>query len=186
MKFERKVFALTGASSGIGASVAIALSKAGAKVALGARNIEALNLVKEQCVKVGGDAIAIQLDVTEKGQCESFIHQTIQHYGQLDGLINNAGITVISKFEDITDLSSLEQVMKVNYLGSAYCTHFALPYLKQSRGLIVAISSLCGKTGVPTRCGYVASKHAMQGFFDTLRRRCCMNRCCERASFRKV
>ena len=59
--------------------------------------------------------------------------------------------------------------MRVNYLGTVYCTHFALPYLKQSRGLLVGISSLCGKIGVPTRSGYVASKHAMQGFLDTLR-----------------
>jgi short-subunit dehydrogenase len=59
--------------------------------------------------------------------------------------------------------------MKVNYLGAVYCTHYALPYLKASQGLLVAISSLCGKTGIPTRSGYVASKHAMQGFFDTLR-----------------
>ncbi|HEY9657181.1 MAG TPA: SDR family oxidoreductase, partial [Allocoleopsis sp.] len=63
----------------------------------------------------------------------------------------------------------VEQVMRVNYLGAVYCTHYALPSLKASRGLLVAISSLCGKTGVPTRSGYVASKHAMQGFFDTLR-----------------
>jgi len=59
--------------------------------------------------------------------------------------------------------------MQVNYLGAVYCTHYALPYLKANRGLLVAISSLCGKTAVPTRTGYVASKHAMQGFFDTLR-----------------
>jgi short-subunit dehydrogenase len=62
-----------------------------------------------------------------------------------------------------------EQIMQVNYLGAVYCTHYALPYLKESQGLLVAISSLCGKTGIPTRSGYVASKHAMQGFFDTLR-----------------
>ncbi len=59
--------------------------------------------------------------------------------------------------------------MRVNYLGAVYCSHFALPHLKASRGLLVAISSICGKTAVPTRSGYVASKHAMQGFFDTLR-----------------
>jgi short-subunit dehydrogenase len=76
---------------------------------------------------------------------------------------------MVTRFDEITDLSIFEQVMQVNYLGAVYCTHYALPHLKASRGLLVAISSLSGKTGVPTRTGYVASKHAMQGFFDTLR-----------------
>jgi len=75
---------------------------------------------------------------------------------------------MLTRFGEITDLSIFEQVMQVNYLGAVYCTHM-LPYLKANRGLLVAISSLCGKTAVPTRTGYVASKHAMQGFFDTLR-----------------
>ena len=169
MNLSGKVFAITGASRGIGADLAIALCQAGAKVALGARNLTHLHQVQEKCFNQGAEAIAIPLDVSQKEQCQIFIEQTIQAYGRLDGLINNAGITLIAKFEDITDLSSLEQVMQVNYLGAVYCTHFALPYLKQTQGLIVAISSLCGKTGIPTRCGYVASKHAMQGFFDTLR-----------------
>jgi short-subunit dehydrogenase len=84
-------------------------------------------------------------------------------------LVNNAGASFVSRFDEVSDLSIFEQVMQVNYLGAVYCTHAALPHLKQSQGLLVAISSLCGKTGVPLRSGYVASKHAMQGFFDTLR-----------------
>jgi short-subunit dehydrogenase len=84
-------------------------------------------------------------------------------------LVNNAGTSFVSRFDEVSDLSIFEKVMQINYLGAVYCTHAALPYLKQSQGLLVAISSLCGKTGVPLRSGYVASKHAMQGFFDTLR-----------------
>ena len=72
-------------------------------------------------------------------------------------------------FEDVKDIEMFETLMKVNYLGSVYCTYQALPYLKQSRGRIVGISSLTGKNGVPTRTGYAASKHAMAGFFDSLR-----------------
>lgn len=75
----------------------------------------------------------------------------------------------MGKFEKVEDLSIFEKIMQVNYLGSVYCTHYALPHLKKSRGLLVAISSLTGKFGVPTRTGYAASKHAMQGFFDSLR-----------------
>jgi short-subunit dehydrogenase len=74
-----------------------------------------------------------------------------------------------AEFESIEDPSFFEWIMRVNYLGSVYCTYYALPYLKESKGRIVAISSLSGRTGVPTRSGYAASKHAMVGFFDTLR-----------------
>ncbi len=83
---------------------------------------------------------------------------------------------MLAQFDQVTDLSIFEQVMRVNYLGAVYCTHFALPYLKASRGVVVAVSYLCGKTAVPTRTGYVASKHAMQGFFDTLDPRAHLNR----------
>ncbi|MGG6265395.1 SDR family oxidoreductase [Leptolyngbya sp. AN03gr2] len=100
---------------------------------------------------------------------ENAIALAIATFGQIDCLVNNAGITMLSRFDQVTDLSVFEQVMQVNYLGAVYCTHYALPYLKRRRGLLVAISSLCGKTAVPTRTGYVASKHAIQGFFDTLR-----------------
>jgi short-subunit dehydrogenase len=97
------------------------------------------------------------------------VEVAVQTFGQVDILVNNAGISMLARFDAVEDLSIFEQIMQVNYLGAVYCTHAALPYLKASRGLLVAISSLAGKTGVPTRSGYVASKHAMQGFFDTLR-----------------
>ena len=71
--------------------------------------------------------------------------------------------------EQITDTSIIEQIMRINYLGAAYCTYYALPYLKQSKGRIAAVSSVAGLTGVPTRSAYCASKHAMFGFFDALR-----------------
>jgi short-subunit dehydrogenase len=83
--------------------------------------------------------------------------------------VHNAGISMWARFDEITDLSIFERIIRVNYLGAVYLTHYALPHLKQRRGLIVAVSSLTGKTGVPTRTGYAASKHALQGFFDSLR-----------------
>lgn len=74
-----------------------------------------------------------------------------------------------ARLDEIEDISMFEKIMKVNYLGSVYCTYYALPHLKNSHGLLVAISSLTGKTGVPTRSGYAASKHALQGFCDSIR-----------------
>ena len=84
-------------------------------------------------------------------------------------MINNAGISMWAKFEEIKDLDLFKKIMDVNYLGSVYCTYYSLPHLKKSKGRIVGISSLTGLVGVPTRTGYAASKHAMRGFFDSLR-----------------
>ncbi|MEQ9233534.1 SDR family oxidoreductase, partial [Coleofasciculus sp. E2-BRE-01] len=120
-------------------------------------------------LKAGGQAIAVPTDVTNPEACQQLIEQGVSRFGAIAGLVNNAGISMYATFDTVTDLSLFEQIMRVNYLGAVYCTHYALPYLKASKGLLVAISSLCGKHGVPTRSGYVASKHAIQGFFDTLR-----------------
>ena len=91
------------------------------------------------------------------------------HFGRLDILVNNAGIGSSGLFEEITDLTIFDTLMRVNYLGSVWCTAHALPHLKQSKGRLVAISSLTGLTGVPKRTAYAATKHAMAGFFDSLR-----------------
>lgn len=178
MSFANKTIILTGASAGIGRALALSLAQQGANLVLAARNQAALEETVAACTNQPGTAIAsgtvpraiaIPTDVTQKEDCQQLIEKAIAAFGQIDSLINNAGISMLTRFDEITDLSIFEQVMQVNYLGAVYCTHYALPYLKASRGLLVAISSLCGKTAVPTRTGYVASKHAMQGFFDTLR-----------------
>lgn len=113
--------------------------------------------------------MAIPTDVSVEAQCNNMVQRTVEKYGRIDNLINNAGITIWAKFEDMQTLEPFEQVMRVNYLGSLYCTYYALPYLKETQGRIVAISSLAGKTGVPFRSGYSASKFALSGFFETLR-----------------
>ncbi|WP_416669543.1 SDR family oxidoreductase [Egbenema bharatensis] len=169
MTFLHQTIVLTGASAGIGRSLAIALAAQGANLVLAARQPAALEEVVQACTEAGGKAIAVPTDVTRPEDCQRLIEQAIAAFGQIDVLVNNAGISMVTMFDQVTDLSIFEQVMRVNYLGAVYCTHFALPHLKASRGLLVAISSLSGKTAVPTRSGYVASKHAMQGFFDTLR-----------------
>ncbi len=169
MNFANKTIILTGASAGIGKTLAIALAGQGADLVLAARDASALAEVVAACHAAGGQAIAVPTDVTQPEACQQLVEQAIATFGQIDILVNNAGISMLSRFDQVTDLSIFDQVMRVNYLGAVYCTHYALPHLKASRGLVVAISSLCGKTAVPTRTGYVASKHAMQGFFDTLR-----------------
>ncbi len=83
--------------------------------------------------------------------------------------MNNAGVSMIGRFDEVVDLSIFERLMQVNYLGAVYLTHFALPHLKASRGLLVAVSSLTGKFPSPARTGYAPSKHALEGFCDALR-----------------
>lgn len=167
--FKKKVVIVTGASSGIGRELAHQLADQGAWLSLAARNIERLESVKAECQQRGGKAITTSTDVCIPTQCAEMVRRTISEFSRIDALVNNAGITMWAKFEDIIDLSVFEQIMRVNYLGSVYCTHYSLPHLIQSRGQIVGISSLTGKTGVPTRSAYAASKHAMAGFFDSLR-----------------
>jgi short-subunit dehydrogenase len=167
--FNDNVVIITGASSGIGRELALQLAEHGAKLSLAARNIDRLEAIAEVCRARSGHALVVQTDVAEQSQCQRLINMTAEHYGRIDTLINNAGITMWALFEDLQDLSIMERIMQVNYFGSLYCTHAALPYLKERQGRIVAVGSLTSKAGVPTRSGYAASKHAMLGFFDTLR-----------------
>jgi short-subunit dehydrogenase len=168
-QFKDKVVVITGASSGIGEELAYRLAAQGAKLSLAARRTERLEAVRAECEERGVQAIAVPTDVAERTQCEKLIQKTVEAFGGIDILVNNAGVSMWAYFDEVTDLSIFEQIMRVNYFGSLYCTHYALPHLKASRGGIVAVSSLTGKNGVPTRSGYAASKHAMVGFFDTLR-----------------
>jgi len=166
---RENVMIVTGASSGIGRVLALQLAQQGAWLALAARNVDQLEKAAEDCRRYSGRAIVVPTDVAEQAQCQNLVEQTVAEYGRLDTLVNNAGISMWVKFDELKDLSVFERIMRVNYLGSVYLTAYALPYLKQTRGRIVAVSSLLGKNGAPTRSGYAASKHAMVGFFDSLR-----------------
>jgi short-subunit dehydrogenase len=171
--FHEKVVVLTGASSGIGRELAYQLAEQGAWLALAARNLERLQAVEGECQQRGQTAgcrtLVVQTDVADEIQCRRLIALTVNQYGRIDALINNAGLTMWARFDALSDLKPLETIMQVNYFGSVYCTTAALPYLKRSQGQIVVVSSLSGKAGVPLRSGYAASKHALVGFFDSLR-----------------
>ena len=169
MNYQQSTIILTGASAGIGRELALQLGSKGANLVLAARDPVTLQETADRCNQRGGNAIAVPTDVSQPEDCKRLVAEAMAAFGAVDILINNAGIAAIAPFEQMQDLSIFEKIMQVNYLGAVYCTHYALPHLQASRGLLVAISSLTGKTAVPTRSGYVASKHAMQGFFDTLR-----------------
>jgi short-subunit dehydrogenase len=160
---------VTGASSGIGKALCLALAPQRPRLVLAARDPARLEEVAAACRAAGAETLVVPTDVTSPDECRHLVDRTIETLGSLDVLVNNAGISMMSRFDEIEDLGIYERLMKVNYLGCVYPTHYALPHLKKSRGQIVVMSSLAGLTGVPTRTGYAASKHAVFGFFDSLR-----------------
>lgn len=167
--FSGQVVILTGASEGIGRALALSLAEQRASLVLASRNRERLEDLAKLCRDRGAEALVVATDVGEEAQCGALVDATLERFGRLDVLINNAGATMWSRLDELSDVGVLETLMRVNYLGAAWLTRRALPALKASHGRIVAISSLAGLAGVPTRTGYAASKHAMFGFFDSLR-----------------
>ena len=169
MSFKNNVIIITGASAGIGKELALQLAKQKAKLVLASRDSVKLRSLAKECNGLGAKAIVVKTDVADKLQCKRLINNTVKEFRRIDTLINNAGLSMWARFDEIKNPDILKQIMDINYMGSVYTTFYALPYLKKSKGRIVGVSSLTGKTGVPTRTGYAASKHAMAGFFDSLR-----------------
>jgi short-subunit dehydrogenase len=167
--YTGKSIVVTGASSGIGRALCLALAPQRPRLVLAAREAARLEEIAEQCRAAGAETLVVPTDVTALDDCRRLVERTVEGFGGVDVLVNNAGISMMARFDEVEDVSLYERLMKVNYLGSVYPTHFALPHLKRSRGQIVVMSSLAGLTGVPTRTGYAASKHAVFGFFDSLR-----------------
>ena len=167
--FRDKIVVITGASAGIGLELARRLSLEGAALVLAARNAALLEGAASACRTLGARVLAVPTDVAEKDECRKLIEVAVSEFGRLDVLVNNAGISMHARFDEIGDIEAADRIMRINYLGAVYCTWYALPHLKRSRGYIVAVSSLTGKTGVPMRTLYAATKHAMAGFFDSLR-----------------
>lgn len=116
----------------------------------------------------GGDALAVETDVTRPEDCKRLVERTVERFGGLDILVCNAGISMRALFDDV-DLSVLHRLMDVNFWGTVYCTKYALPYLQSSHGSLVGVSSVAGLHGLPGRTGYSASKYAMTGFLETVR-----------------
>lgn len=165
---QKRVAIITGASSGIGKACALAFAEKGFVVVLAARNRVKLVETSEEITQMGGTALVIQTDVSLESDCRMLIDNVIETFGQIDLLINNAGVSMRAIFETL-NLDVFRQVMNINFWGTVYCTRYALPYLLQKKGSVIGISSIAGKKGLPGRTGYSASKFAMEGFLESLR-----------------
>lgn len=172
--YKDKVIIVTGASSGIGLASAQKFASLGAKVVLAARSLDKLEKIasdlNQKFAAHNSQLIAhcIKTDVTKEEDCKNLIDQTVRHFGKLDVLVNNAGISMRAVFKDL-DLTVMKSLMDTNFWGTVYCTKYALPYLLKSKGSVVGVISTAGYVGLPARTGYSASKFAVRGFLETLR-----------------
>nr|VDD39713.1 unnamed protein product [Brassica oleracea] len=165
-----KVVLITGASSGIGEHVAYEYAKKGADLALVARREDRLQIVAETSRKLGSrDVIIIPGDVTKINDCMKFISETISHFGKVDHLINNAGVSQTVLFENFSQIQDANPIMDTNFWGSTYITYYAIPHLRKSKGKIVVIASAAAKIAIPVATIYSASKAALLGFYEALR-----------------
>ena len=163
---KNKVVVITGASSGIGRALAIEFASKGARLSLGARRTDLLEELQAELT--GTEILISKTDVRNESDCQLLMEETVKHYGQIDVLINNAGISMRALFDEV-DLNVIKQVMDVNFYGTVYCTKYALPHLLKTKGSLVGVISIAGFVGLPGRTGYSASKFAIRGFLDTIR-----------------
>lgn len=169
MSLKGKVVVITGASSGIGEACAYEFAKRGANVVLAARQyVKLCELSQDIHQKYKIKTLAIQTDVRVEEDCKQLMLQTISTFGQIDILINNAGISMRALFKDL-DLEVIKKVMDINFWGTVYCTKYAINELLNRGGSVVGVSSIAGFKGLPGRTGYSASKFAVNGFFESLR-----------------
>lgn len=172
--YKDKVIIVTGASSGIGLASVRKFASLGAKVVLAARSLDKLEKIasdlNQKFAAHNSQLIAhcIKTDVTKEEDCKNLIDQTVRHFGKIDVLVNNAGISMRAVFKDL-DLTVMKSLMDTNFWGTVYCTKYALPYLLKSKGSVVGVISTAGYVGLPARTGYSASKFAVRGFLETLR-----------------
>lgn len=166
--FKYKVVVVTGATGGIGRALSWRFAAAGARIVLIDLDEKQLSAVQNQVERSCADVLSIVCDISDPQQCQHAIEEIVDHFGGIDLLINNAGISHRSRFED-TDLAVFERMMAVNYFGALYCTKAALPSLIERKGAIITLSSTGGFAPMIGRVGYSASKHALHGLFESLR-----------------
>jgi short-subunit dehydrogenase len=164
--FQNKVVVITGGSEGIGKALVDAFLQQGAKVATCGRNYDKLYHLRSGYP--GKPLLIHTADVSKEADCASFIEAVIKEFNTIDILINNAGISMRSVFAEV-ELETIRKVMDINFWGTVYCTHFALPYIIQNKGTIAGVSSIAGYRGLPGRSGYSASKFAVNGWLEALR-----------------
>jgi short-subunit dehydrogenase len=166
--FKDKVMVITGASSGIGLASARLFASYGARLALAARSIDKLKTLASEISSDPSKVMCIKTDVSIEEDCKNLIESTVKHFGRIDFLINNAGISMRASFSKV-DLNVIRRLMDVNFWGTVCCTKYALPYLLESKGSVTGVISVAGYAGLPGRTGYATSKFAIRGFLETLR-----------------
>jgi short-subunit dehydrogenase len=164
--FENKIVVITGGTDGIGKALVAGFLQKGASVSTCSRTEEKLSNLKKEFL--GKSLFTVAADVSKEDDCRNFIEKTLKHFGKIDILINNAGISMRAEFKD-TNLDTLRKVMDINFWGSIYCTKFALDSIIKNKGTIVGVSSVAGFRGLPGRSGYSASKFALNGWLEALR-----------------
>lgn len=165
--FKGKVMVITGASSGIGLASARLFASLGARLSLAARSLDKLEALAAE-IAPDGDILCVKTDVSSEDDCRNLIERTVEKFGRIDVLVNNAGLSMRAMFRDL-DLKVIKTLMDVNFYGTVYCTKYALPYLLESKGSLVGVISIAGYAGLPGRTGYSSSKYAIRGFLDTVR-----------------
>jgi NADP-dependent 3-hydroxy acid dehydrogenase YdfG len=169
---DGKTALITGASSGIGEATAIALAGEGAAVALAARRAERLDALAERISAAGGTALAIETDITDEDQCRALVEKTVADLGGLQILVNNAGVMLLGLVQG-ADTSEWRRMIDVNLLGLLYCTHAALPVMRDGGGgHIVNVSSVAGRTAAMGSAAYNMTKWGVTGFSEALRQEC--------------
>lgn len=166
--FRDKVVIVTGASSGIGLASARLFGGLGARVVMAARSLEKMEAEARTVSEDPSRVWAAKTDVSCESDCKELIAKTIERFGRIDVLINNAGVSMRAMFRDL-DLQVIRRLMEVNFHGTVSCTKYALPWLLASGGSVVGVVSIAGYAALPARTGYSASKYAVRGFLDTLR-----------------
>ena len=167
---KNKVAIITGASSGIGYATSLTLSKAGIRVAVGARRTERLQELEKQIIKNNGEILVQKTDVTRKSDCDSLVNTIVEKWGKVDILINNAGLMPLSYFKN-GKVEEWEQMIDVNIKGVLYCTSAVVPYMVEKKsGHIINISSVAGRIVFAGGSVYCATKHAIAALSEGLRK----------------
>ena len=160
---------ITGATSGIGRETAREFASAGSKVVVAGRRRDRLQELVKEIEAKGGQALAVPTDVADQAQVESLIENAVRHFGRVDVLVNNAGVAIASRFEEMP-LEDFRRLMDVNFWGAVYACRAAVPQMRKQRGgVILNVSSIFGKRGMPFETAYCASKFALAGFSESLR-----------------